>query len=312
MRKINIYDEISRNKRRTVLLMFGFVILLTAFGYLFDYFLSASGSIIISTFIFASIWTLISYFLSTRFVLFINGAKKADEKEYKHLINTVEGLAIAAGIKPPQVYLIETPAMNAFATGRNPENSYVVFTTGLLKNLNRQEIEGVAAHEIAHIANHDIKIQTIAAMLAGFFVLIVDILFRVFLHSLLFSSNSQSDVNGEREDRNDFSKVLLIFIVFLASLIAAVFAELIKLAISREREYLADATGALLTRNPEGLASALEKIANLSPPFERANSATAHLFIYPPLGMRTVRSFLTRLLSTHPPIEERIKRLRSM
>ncbi|MCX7831331.1 MAG: M48 family metalloprotease [Actinobacteria bacterium] len=312
MSKINVYDEISRNKRRTVFLMLGFILLLTAFGYLFDYFLSASGSIIISTLIFASIWTLISYFLSTRFVLLINGAKKADENEYRYLINTVEGLSIAAGIKPPQVYIIETPAMNAFATGRNPENSYVVFTTGLLKNLNRQEIEGVAAHEIAHIANQDIKIQTIAAMLAGFFVMIVDIIYRILFYSLFFSPNSQFDVDGESEDRNDFSKILILLIVFLASLIAAVFAELIKLAISREREYLADATGALLTRNPEGLASALEKIANLSPPFERANSATAHLFIYPPLGLRTVRSFLSRLLSTHPPIEERIKRLRSM
>lgn len=305
MQRLNVYDEIAKNKRRTVLLMFGFILLLTAFGYVFDYFLETSGQVLITVLVFAIFWTIISYFLSTRFVLFVNGARPADPEKYRYLINIVEGLSIAAGIKTPRVYIVETEAMNAFATGRNPNNSIVAFTTGLLKNLNRQEIEGVAAHEIAHIANQDVRLQTIAAMLAGFFVMIVDLVSRALYYSSIFQPFSS-------EDRKRNENFIVLLFIFIVSSIAAFFAELIKLAISREREYLADATAALLTRNPEGLASALEKIAMLSPPFERANAATAHLFIFPPKVKEKTSGFLSRILSTHPPIEERIRRLRSL
>lgn len=306
MQRLNVFDEINRNKRRTWMLMFMFVLLLTGFGYVFDYFLSTSGSIVLSVFLFAVIWTIVSYFFSARFVLALNGARPANKEEHRHLINMVEALSIAAGIKPPEVYVIETPAMNAFATGRSPEKSYVAFTTGLIKNLNREELEGVAAHEIAHILNQDIKIQTIAAMLAGFFVMIVDIVYRMLFYSFMFGES----YGERREDRS--LNLITLAVIFVVSLIAAFFAELIKLAISREREYLADATGALLTRNPEGLASALEKIALYSPPFERANSATSHLFIYPTIDLKRAKTFLNRILSTHPPVEERIRRLRNL
>lgn len=305
MERLNVFDEITRNKRRTILMMLSFILLLTAFGYLFDYFLESSGSITLTVLIFAVIWTLISYLFSTKFVLFVNGAKPADEKKHRYLINVVESLSIAAGIEKPKVYVIETSAMNAFATGRGPKDGVVAFTTGLLEKLDRQELEGVAAHEIAHIMNQDIKVQTIAAMLAGFFVMIVDLVYRMLFYSFYFSPLD------DRDNRDRSSNIIILAVIFLISVVAAFFAEIIKLAISREREYLADATAALLTRNPEGLARALEKIANLSPPFERANAATAHLFIFPPEGKRKLAGFLNKILSTHPPIEERIRRLRS-
>lgn len=313
MQRLNVFDEIERNKRNTWILIFAFIGLLVLFGYAFDYFTQSSGSVLVSVLVFSIVWTLISYFGSARAVLILNGAKPADPEKHRYLINIVEGLSIAAGIPAPKVYIINTPAMNAFATGRNPKNAYVVFTTGLIENLNRQEIEGVAAHEIAHIANYDIRVQTIAVLLAGFFVMVADIIGRMLYWSSLFSGSFGSDDRREGSSGN----LLALLVMFIISSIAALFAELLKLAISRQREYLADATAVIYTRNPEGLASALEKIANLTPPFERANAATAHLFIYPPhfkgrKPTKTSSGFLMRLLSTHPPIEERIARLRSM
>jgi heat shock protein HtpX len=301
--RLNVYDEIAKNKRRSILLMLMFIVLLTLFGYAIDWLFRASGSVTITVFIGALIWTLISFFFSSSIVLALNGARKADPKQYPYLVNIVEGLSLAAGLPvPPEVYIIDTPAMNAFATGKSPKKSYVAFTTGLLEKLDRQEIEGVAAHEIAHIANNDIRVQTIAALIAGFFVMLADIAYRLFYWSNFAFTDRE-------KERNNAAVYLFLF---LLAIIAAFFANLIKLALSREREYLADATAALLTRNPEGLASALEKIALYSPPFERANAATAHLFIFPPIKKGGLRGFLANLLSTHPPIEERIKRLRSL
>jgi heat shock protein HtpX len=311
MERLNVFDEINRNKRNTWILIAAFIALLTLFGFAFDYFLRTSGSILLSVLIFSILWTLISYYASARAVLFINGAKPADPQKHRYLINVVEGLSIAAGIPAPKVYIIETPAMNAFATGRDPKHAYVAFTTGLIEKLDRQELEGVAAHEIAHIANYDIRIQTIAVLLAGFFVMVADIIGRMLYWNAWFGFGSD-----ERRDSGPSNAVVML-IMFVISIIAAFFAELLKLAISRQREYLADATAVVYTRNPEGLASALEKIAGLTPPFERANAATAHLFIYPPHISRNKKArdysgFLMRILSTHPPIEERINRLRSM
>lgn len=301
--RLNVYDEIAKNKRRSLLLMFMFVVLLTLFGYAVDSLFQASGSITITVFLAALIWTIISYYFSSSIVLALNGATKADPEEYRYLVSIVEGLSIAAGLPaPPEVYVVKTPAMNAFATGRSPDKSFVAFTTGLLEKLDRQEIEGVAAHEIAHIANNDVRLQTIAALIAGFFVILADLAYRLFF----WSGYSISDRDKER------SNAVALLVLFLLSVIAALFANLIKLALSREREYLADATAALLTRNPEGLARALEKIALYSPPFEQASAATAHLFIFPPLKKGGLRGFLASLLSTHPPVEERIRRLRSL
>lgn len=302
MQKISIYDAIVANKRRTWFLMAGFVALLAALGYAFDYFISRTGQVFIGFLAFALLWTVLSYFFSARLALAVNGAKPANKQEYPFLFNTVEGLSIAAGIPVPKVYVINSEAMNAFATGRDPKHSAVAFTSGLLKKMNRQELEGVVAHEISHIANYDIRIQTIAVMLAGFIVIIADILMRYLWWSGLgFGGRDRDSKSG-----------LSIIVIVVISILAAVFAELLKFAISRQREYLADATGALLTRNPDGLASALEKIANDTTPLRQASEATAHLFIVNPFKKRSLAKKMVTLFSTHPPVEERIARLRSM
>ncbi len=301
MQKISIFDAIAENKRRTWLLMAGFILILTVLGYAFDYFISKTGKLFLGFIIFALIWTILSYFFSSRVTLAINGARAVNKNDYPYLVNVVEGLSIAAGIPSPKIYVMNTEALNAFATGRDPAHSAIAVTTGLLKKLNRQELEGVIAHEISHIKNYDIRVQTIAVMLAGFVVLIADIMRRS-----LFWGSWRSD--SERESRNGFAFLALLII----SIVAAIFAELLKLAISREREYLADATGALLTRNPEGLASALEKISKDAIPLRTVSEATAHLFIVNPLKKKTLTKRISSLFSTHPPVEERIARLRSM
>lgn len=302
MSRINVYQAIDRNRRNTWLLMSGFIVILAVLGFAFDYFLQSGGDVFTGFLIFAFIWTLISYFASARVTLFLNGARKAQRGEYPYLVNIVEALSLAAGIPTPEIYVIETGAMNAFATGRSPEKSYVVFTTGLLEKLDRQEIEAVAAHEIAHIKNYDIRVQTIAVMLAGFIVMIADLVYRMFLWGGYRSR--------DREERGN--SALGIIVLLVVSLVAAVFAELLKLAVSRQREYLADATAALTTKNPEALASALEKIAADNTPFRYANQATAHLYIASPFKKRSIQKTFSSLFSTHPPIEDRIQRLRSM
>lgn len=301
MQKISIFDAIAENKRRTWLLMAGFILILTVLGYAFDYFISRTGKVFFGFIIFAFIWTLLSYFFSSKLTLAINGARPANRKDYPYLVNVVEGLSIAAGIPSPEVYVINSSALNAFATGRDPAHSAVAVTTGLLEKLNRQELEGVIAHEISHVKNYDIRVQTIAVMLAGFVVLIADIMRR----SLFWGSWS---TGRDRKSRSGLAFLALLVI----SIVAAIFAELLKLAISREREYLADATGALLSRNPEALASALEKISNDAVPLKTASEATAHLFIVNPLKKKTLTKKISSLFSTHPPIDERIVRLRSM
>lgn len=283
-------------------MMFGFVVILALLGFAFDYFLQSGGDVFIGFVVFALIWTLISYFASARVALFLNGAKKAEKQKYPYLVNIVEALSLAAGIPVPEIYIIDSPAMNAFATGRSPEKAYVAFTTGLLEKLDRQELEGVAAHEISHIKNYDIRVQTIAVMLAGFIVMIADLLYRMFIWGGFRSR--------DREERG--GNALGVLILLVISIIAAVFAELLKLAVSRQREYLADATAALLTKNPEGLASALEKIASDTAPLKYANQATAHLYIVNPFKKKSIQQTFTNLFSTHPPIEDRIRRLRSM
>lgn len=282
--------------------MFGFMIILFVLGYAFDYFTYRSGSVLISFLIFAVIWTLISYYLSARVALKLNGARPATREEQRYLVNVVEGLSIAAGIPRPKIYLIDSESLNAFATGRDPEHAYVAITTGLLNKLDRQEIEGVMAHEISHIKNYDIRVQTIAVMLAGFIVLISDVLQRY----LWWGGFSSSD--RERRSSSGYGIIILIAI----SLFAVLFAELLKLAVSRQREYLADGTAVLLTRNPDGLISALEKLATDKKVLRTASRATAHLFIKNPIREKGIKKKISGLFSTHPPLEERIERLRSM
>lgn len=254
-------------------------------------------------FIFSVSYSLISYYLGDKATLATAGAKEIEKRDHFELYTTVENLAITAGIPTPKIYVIDDPSPNAFATGRDPRHASVAITTGLLAKLNRQELQGVMAHEISHIKNYDIRVMTIVVVLIGLVVLISDLLLRVGL----FGGNSRSRENGQ-------AAIVFLVIGLIAAILAPFVAQAIKFAVSRSREHLADASGSLLTRYPEGLASALEKIRDHGGKMKRANHATAHLFISSPFGAEKGEKvgFLNRLFATHPPINERIAKLRAM
>jgi heat shock protein HtpX len=303
---MNIYQHQEKNIMKTWLMMISFFIIIGALGYLFSS-LYNDISIFYFAIVFSLIMNVASYWYSDTIVLRMSGAIPADRTRYFDLWNTVENLSITAGLPMPKVYVIDDPAPNAFATGRNKEHAVVAVTTGLLSILDKNELEGVIAHELSHIGNRDMLVSTVAVVLVGFITLIADF----FMRSLWF-----------RDDRENRVHPILILIAVVLSILSPIVATLMQLAISRKREYLADASGALLTRYPEGLASALEKIAAASRPMRRANNATAHLFISNPFGkdLRNDRrsasaqktGTIARLFMTHPPIEERIRILRGM
>jgi len=307
---INFRDEIRRNQIKSYFIIGGFFVFIGFIGglagmvfggyergELFDL-PSIIFSIVMALSI-ALIYVLIFLSQGDQMILKATGAEEADRKKYPHLFHTTEGLAIAAGINPPpKCYVINDNSLNAYATGFRPEKSYIVVTKGLVNKLNREELEGVIAHEMAHIKNRDIKVMLIAAGLVGATVLLADILFRMFLFSR----------GGGNKDARImiFVFAFWIFLIIISPLVG----KMIQMAISRRREYLADATGAKLTRYPEGLASALEKIkGDKNPMDDKANKATAHLFISSPFKSKT-KPLMKRLFSTHPPIEDRIARLR--
>lgn len=243
-----------------------------------------------------------SYYYSDKIVLSMSGAQPADEKKHRDLIESVENLSIASGLPKPRVYVVNDPAPNAFATGRDPHHAAVVATTGILEKLSKSELEGVIGHELSHVKNYDTRLMGVVSILAGSIVILSDF----FMRSLWWG--------GRDRDRNSSSGIFLI-IGLAAAILAPIGATLIQLAISRRREYLADADGALLTRYPEGLARALEKISADRNVLKHASNATAHLYIENPFkadSKRKSTSFLTGLFSTHPPIEERVKLLRNM
>ncbi len=245
---------------------------------------------------FTLVYALISYYFSDKIALMTSGAKAITKAEAPELYNLVENLCIANGQPTPAIYVMQDESPNAFATGRDPEHASIVFTTGILRILEKKELEGVAAHELSHVKNYDIRVMTIVVVLVGAVMLLSDIL----LHSSF------------RRERKEVDMILVI-VGFILAILSPLFAQLIKLAVSRQREYLADASGALLTRYPEGLASALQKISAASRPLQHANHATAHLFISNPFGGNEVQeSWFTRLFATHPPVADRIARLTSM
>jgi len=247
--------------------------------------------------IIAIIFTLIGYYAGDSIILKTSGAKEVNVKTHAHLWHTVEGLSIAAGISMPKVYVINDTAINAFATGRDYKHASVTVTTGALEKLNRQELEGVIGHELSHIKNYDVRVMMLTTILVGVLVLLSDFMLRSFIFG-----------NKDRENR---VHPALIIVALALAILTPIIGELMKLAISRKREYLADANGALLTRYPEGLASALKKIRDDKEPLvEAANKATASLWIENPLRNR--KAWLKGLFQTHPPIEERIKRLENM
>lgn len=295
-----LYTHQTENIWRTWLLMTTFFVLVIAIGWVISLYYGNPAILYIAV-LFSIVMNVGSYWFSDKIVIKLAGAHPATREAYPDLWNTVENLSITAGLPMPKVYIINDPAPNAFATGRNKEHAVVAVTTGILPLLTKTELEGVIAHELSHIGNRDMLVSTVAVVLAGF----VSILANMFLRSLQFGGGR----GGRREGGG--GAVLMIIGIVLAVL-APIFATLIRLAVSRKRELLADASGALLTRYPEGLISALQKISASGQPMINANSATAHLYISDPFKAKRTTSFFSRLLMTHPPIEERVAALRGM
>ncbi|MBI4363570.1 MAG: M48 family metallopeptidase [Candidatus Doudnabacteria bacterium] len=295
-----IYTEIASNKRRTALFITFFLVLIIGLGWFFSY--SVDEPLLLPIAVgFSVLMSLTSYFFSDKIVLAMSHAKEIKRTDDTELYRVVENLAITAGLPTPKIYLIDDTAPNAFATGRDPKHAVVAITTGLRSKLAKQELEGVMAHELSHIGNYDIRLSTIIVVLVGLITLLADWMLRISFH-------------GRRRSSDGGGILLLIGLVF--ALLSPIAATLIQLAISRRREYLADASGVLLTRYPQGLASALQKIAADHEPLEVANKATAHLYIVNPLKEhiegRNRIGWFANLFQTHPPIADRIVKLRQM
>ncbi|MEX2010548.1 MAG: zinc metalloprotease HtpX [Parcubacteria group bacterium] len=286
----NIYKHADANVRRTWALMTGFFGLVIALGWVFSYIYESPGILLFAV-IFAVGMNIFSYWYSDKIVLKLHKAKLVTREEYFDLWNMTENLSITAGLPMPRLYVVDDRAPNAFATGRNAKHGVVCVTTGLLSILDKSELEGVIAHELSHIGNKDILISTVAVVLAGFISLLADFFLR-------------SRITGGRDGKGG----VLIIVGIVLAILAPIFATLIRLAISRRREFLADASGALLTRYPEGLANALRKINGAAEPLRTRHDATAHLFIANPFA-NIKTSKLTNLFQTHPPMEERVKAL---
>jgi heat shock protein HtpX len=288
-----MYSQIASNKRKTIFIMFFFMVIAGALAWLFGAY-TGSESLTVAVLIGALCYATICYFAGSKMSLALNGAKEIQKRDNPRLWRIVENLAITDGLPMPKVYIIEDAAPNAFATGRDPNHSAVCATTGLLDIMTDDELQGVFAHELGHIKNYDIRVSMIAFALSAIISILADIILRM----TWFRGN-------DRENNNQ----AVIIVGIVAAIIAPIVATMIQLAVSRKREFLADATGAMTTRYPEGLASALEKIEQTGSTLRRQNTSTAHFFFANPLKKG---SSLTNLFSTHPPIEERVRRLREM
>ena len=301
-----MYEQIAANKRKTILLVLGFVILLALVGAAFDLLLRGGviGLVIVGVIVIAS--SVFSYYNSDKAALAISHAKPADPHEYARLYNLVEGLCIASGLPKPRLYIIDDPAPNAFSTGRNPKHAAVAVTTGLLEKMNRVELEAVLAHELSHIRNYDILVMTLTVTMVGMIVLLSDF----FLRFMFFSGGRA----GRSNDRNNPIGVVFMLIGFVLLIFAPIIAYVMQFAVSRKREYLADASGVQLTRYPPGLISALEKLKGDTTVIHSASKATAHLWIEEPLDKTTNKRQhrLNHLFDTHPPLDDRIRALQAM
>ena len=295
-----LYDLIGANKRKTFLFIIITSLFLGAIGYVVVQYLNWGIVGYIFFAIFIIVYNIILYYNSDKLALRATGSVPADPDEFRMLHNVVEEVAIAAGTPKPRVYITPSPAPNAFATGRNPENASISVTTGLIEILNRQELQGVVAHEMAHIKNYDILLMTVVSAIGGLIILLRDF----FLRSMLFGGRRRS-----RRSSGQLGLILLVIGIVLA-IIAPIFVALIRAAISRQREYLADASGAYITRYPEGLAQALAKLRDQHVPLKRASQSNAHLFIASPFGKD--RASAAGLFSTHPPLDKRIDRLTNL
>jgi heat shock protein HtpX len=300
-----LYEQIAANKRKTFVLIFGFVVLLALVGVAFNFLLSGGtvGIVIVAVIVIVS--STLSYFNSDKAALAISRAKPADPHEYARLYNLVEGLCIASGIPKPRLYVIDDPAPNAFATGRNPKHAAIAVTTGLLEKMNRVELEAVLAHELSHIRNYDILVMTLTVTMVGMIALLSDF----FLRFMFFGGRGRNNDNG-----NNPLGIVFMIVGFVLLIFAPIIAAIMQFAVSRRREYLADASGVQLTRYPPGLISALEKLKGDNTVIHSASKATAHLWIEEPLDKETRKGQhrLNRLFDSHPPLDDRIRALQAM
>ena len=296
------WDHISGNILKTWVIMFFFSLFTVTIVYVFAKGLGYDniGGLGITGFalIITGIMNFASYYWSDKIVLGISGAKPIEKKDNPQLYRLVENLCIAAGLPSPKIYIMQDSATNAFATGRNPQHAVICFTSGILQKLNKPELEGVIAHELSHVGNRDTLLMGVVSILVGTIALVSD----GFMRLMWYGGNRDRDRNNG----------IFLVIAIISAILAPIVATLIQLAVSRRRELLADASGVLLTRYPEGLASALEKISNDKEPLEAANRGTAHLYITNPLKGQDAKSWLSNLFNTHPPIAERVRILRSM
>ncbi len=292
-----MYNQITKNKQKSFLLMLIFVAVIALLAWVWSQYSNTGSSMVVLAIVIASLMSLFSFYAGDKLALSSAGAKEIKREDNPYVWRMVENLSITAGLPMPKVYIINDASMNAFATGRDPEHASIALTTGIIQGLENEELEGVIAHELAHIKNYDIRVMMVVIVCIGIITLLSDWL----LHSFLWRGNKDSD--------NKANAVIMVIGLVLA-ILSPLFAQLIQMAVSRKREFLADASGALLTRYPEGLARALEKISaqNSIHQLSHANKATAHLYFANPFKAKSV----SKLFSTHPPVEERIQALRTM
>jgi heat shock protein HtpX len=297
---MSIRSQITANVVRSYIFMAVFIVIVTGLGYVFGHAFGYGDSFVGIAILISLISSFVSYYFSDNIVLAMSGARPATRSRDFNFFTTAENVSLACGLPMPKLYVIDDPAMNAFATGRDPKHASVCATSGLLEKLDRSELEGVVAHELSHVKNYDIRFMAIVAVLAGTIAFASD----MFMRNLWWG-------RGRRDNERDNSGIFMLIGIVLA-ILSPLIATLIQLAISRKREYLADASGALITRYPEGLARALEKIGKDKTVMQSSTNATAHLFIANPFKGKQIGAWFARLFDTHPPIAERIKILRSM
>lgn len=290
-----MYNQITANKRKSIFLITIFIVIVIFLGYALGQYTGYGYNGLVIAVIVSIVMSLTSYFSGDKVALATAGAKgPISESDNAYVYRMVENLCITAGMPMPKVYIIHDPSLNAFATGRDPEHASIALTTGIIKHLENEELEGVIAHELSHIKNYDIRVMTIVIILVGVVTLLADFFLRY-------------NIFGGRGDNRSSNGNIIMLVGLILAILSPIFATLIQLAVSRKREYLADASGALLTRYPDGLANALRKIQHHSS-LARANHATAHLFIANPFARKNI----SKLFATHPPIEDRIAQLESM
>ena len=295
-----MYKQITDNKIKSALLLTVFFAIIVLLGWWLSYYFETGPGIIIVAVVIATLMSLMSYFKGDAIALATAHAKATSEQDNPAVYHLVENIAITAGLPMPKLYIITDPALNAFATGRDPQHASIAITTGIIEALENEELEGVVAHELSHVKNFDIRLATVVIVCVGIITLIADFTLRGMFWGGRRSSSSEREGGG-----------ILMIIGLVLLILSPIFAQLIQLAISRKREFLADASGSLLTRYPEGLARALEKIGQSETPLRSANRATAHLYIADPFNKDNLKARVATLFSTHPPIAERIKRLRN-